>query len=411
MSCRDGTQYVIIGNGIAGTTAAEVLRRADPNGCVTLITDEPYPLYNRVALPRLLKLQVREEKVLMRTVEAHEKLGIKLLLETKVRAIDPEERVVLTDRGQQLPFDRLLIASGGRPNRLEVPGADAYGVFNFQTLADTRAIMEALKTARRAVTVGGSFIGYELTEAFLARGLQVTWLIRESCFLGYHGYLDEEGGEIVDRIARRAGVEVIYEDEVAGVVPDGGRVKQVKTKRGRVIEADIVGVGIGLRLNTDFVKDTPIETNRGVITDEYLATAMPGVYAAGDVAEFWDVVTEERHALGTWPNAAAQGRIAARNMLGAGEIFVDVPDYTSGLFDSNIACSGIVPRDHPEVESVKWVDRENLSYRRLFFKDGRLVGAVLIGEMKGRKRLLELIRTKARLEPCVRQKLLDLVAV
>jgi len=409
VSCRDGTQYVIIGNGIAGTTAAEVLRRADPGGCVSLITDEPYPLYNRVALPRFLKGQVREEKVLMRTPEAHEKLGINLLLETKVTAVSLEERVVLTDRGQQIPFDRLLIASGGRPNRLKVPGADAYGVFNFQTLDDTKAILEALKTARRAVTVGGSFIGYELTEAFSARGLEVTWLIRESRFLGYHGYLDEEGGEIVDRIARRAGVEVIYEDEVSEVVADGGRVKQVKTRKGRVIEADIVGVGIGLRLNIEFLKDTPIETGWGVITDEYLATNVPGVYAAGDVAEFWDVVTEERHTLGTWPNAAAQGRVAARNMLGAKEVFVDVPDYTSGLFDSNIACSGIVPKDHPEAEAITRVDWQNLNYRRLFFKDGRLVGAVLIGEMKGRKRLLDLIRTKAQIEPSEREKLLEIL--
>ncbi len=400
-----GTRYVIIGNGIAGTTAAELLRRSDPDGCITLITDEPYPLYNRVALPRLLKLQVREERVLMRTVEAHKKLGINLLLETKVTRVDTHERLVLTEQGQVIPFDRLLIASGGRPNRLKVPGADAYGVFNFQTLADTKAIMECVKGARRAVTVGGSFIGYELTEAFVARGLEVTWLIRESCFLGYHGYLDEDGGQIVDRIARRAGVEVIYEDEVAEIVPDGGRVKKVITRKGKELEADIVGVGIGLTLNTEFVKDTPIETNRGILTDEYLETGVPGVYAAGDVAEFWDVVTEERHTLGTWPNAAAQGRVAARNMLGAKEVFVEVPDYTSGLFDSNIACSGVVPRDHPEVESLKWVDRQNLNYRRLFFKDGRLVGAVLIGEMKGHKRLLELIKSRAAVEPCKRQEL------
>jgi NAD(P)H-nitrite reductase large subunit len=289
-----------------------------------------------------------------------------------------------------------------------VPGADACGVFNFQTLDDTKAILEALKTARRAVTVGGSFIGYELTEAFAARGLEVTWLIRGPRFL--HWYLDEEGGEVVDRIARRAGVEVIYEDEVSEVVAAGGRVKQVKTRKGRLIEADIVGVGIGLTLNTGFLKDTPIEVNRGVVTDEFLATKAPGVYAAGDVAEFWDVVTEERRTLGTWPNAAAQGRVAARNMLGAKEVFVDVPDYTSGLFDSNIACSGIVPKDHPEAESITWVDWQNLNYRRLFFKDGRLVGAVLIGEMKGRKQLLELIRTKARLESCERARFLEAVS-
>ncbi len=409
MGCREGTKYVIIGNGIAGTTAAEALRRADPGASVVLLTDEPYPLYNRVALPRFLKGQVREEKVLLRTVEAHTRQGINLLLETRVVGLNLTDRTVITGTGKEIPFDRLLIASGGRPNRLEVPGAQAYGVFNFHTLDDSKAILEALKTARRAVAIGGSFIGYELTEAFRARGLEVVWLIRESCFLGYYGYLDEEGGRIVDQIARKNGVEVVYEDEAAEILVDSGRVKGVRTKRGRYLEADIVGVGIGLTLNVDFVRGTAIECGRGVLTDEYLKTSVCGVYAAGDVAEFYDLVTGERHALGTWPNAALQGKVAAKNMLGAEEPFLEVPDYTSGLFDSNIACSGVLPRDHPDLESLKWADFESLSYRRLFFKDGRLVGAVLIGEMRGRKKLLELIRTKAYVEPSERPKLLDLV--
>ncbi|MER3449167.1 MAG: NAD(P)/FAD-dependent oxidoreductase [Chloroflexota bacterium] len=409
MACRDGTDYVIIGNGIAGTTAAEVIRRADPGGCVVLISEEPYPLYNRVALPRFLKGQVREEKVLMRTVEAHTKQGIKLLLETRVVGLNLEDRTVITEAGKELAFDRLLIASGGRPNRLNVPGAEAHGVFNFQTLDDAKAILAALKDARRAVTIGGSFIGYELTEAFRARGLEVTWLMRGPYFLSSFGYLDEDGGRIVDLIARRNGVEVIYEDEAAEVLVNCGRVKGVKTKRGRHLEADVIGVGIGLSLNIDFLRGTPIECRRGVLTDEYLRASVAGVYAAGDVAEFYDLITGERHALGTWPNAAQQGKVAAKNMLGAEEAFLEVPDYTSGLFDSNIACSGVLPREHPDLEAIKWADFENLSYKRLFFKGGRLVGAVLIGEMRGRKRLLELIKAKAYIEPSERPKLLDLV--
>src|SRR5690606_35481329 len=169
-------RYVVVGNGVAGTTAAETIRKHDPNGRVTLITDEPYPLYNRVALPRFLRGDIDQRRVMMRDAESHRRKGIELRLGVRVTRVNPEERTVLLRDGQELPYDRLLLATGGTPRRLAVSGAAARGVHYFQSLDDARHLIDDARVARRAVTVGGSYIAYELTEGLRARGLEVTWL-------------------------------------------------------------------------------------------------------------------------------------------------------------------------------------------------------------------------------------------
>jgi len=195
----DTRRYVIIGNGIAGTGCAETLRKLDPTCQITLLAEEPYPLYNRVSLPPFLKLQAPESKVLMRTRERHEQNRIDLRLETRVTHVCVAERTVVTHTGKEWPYDALLVATGGRPNRLPVPGGDLHGVYNFQTLDDSKAINQRILEARTAVTTGGSYIAYELTEAFRARGLHTTWVMRGPRFL--RRTLDAEGGRIVDAIA------------------------------------------------------------------------------------------------------------------------------------------------------------------------------------------------------------------
>src|SRR5690606_38298705 len=172
------------------------IRKHDPTGRITLITDEPYPLYNRVALPRFLRGDIDQRRVMMRDAESHRRKGIELRLGVRVTRVNPEERTVLLRDGQELPYDRLLLATGGTPRRLAVPGADARGVHYFQSLDDARHLIDDARGARRAVTVGGSYIAYELTEGLRARGLEVTWLIRGPRFL--HRVLDEQGGELVD---------------------------------------------------------------------------------------------------------------------------------------------------------------------------------------------------------------------
>jgi len=397
--------YVIIGNGIAGTNAAERLRKEDPASRVVILAAESYPLYNRVALPKFLKGQTTVSKVLLRDAEWHRNLRIELHLETRAVQVDVATRTVVTDRGQEFAYDKLLVATGGRPNRLAVPGGDAYGVYSFQTLDDAKSIAERVAEARSAVTVGGSYIAYELTDAFAHLGLETTWLIRGPRFL--HRVLDEDGGKLVDMLAREAGVNVLYGEEAAEVVTKNGVVAKVVTKGGRTIEADMVGVGIGQTLNTEVIAGTGVEVRKGIVTDASMRTSVPDIFAAGDVCEFYDVTIDAYNLLGTWANASSHGKVAAAGMLGGLETHADVPGYSSTLFSSTLSVVGITSESRGDLESISRVDWESKSYRRLFFLGNRLVGAVFIGGRKGKRQLTDMIRERAPIEGR-REQLLEL---
>src|SRR5205085_1148492 len=302
-------RYVIIGNGVAGTTAAETLRKNDPNCSIQLFTNEPHPLYNRVSLPRFLQGVITEQKVMIRDFAWHEQRNIQLQTETFVTDVNTDEHVVVTDKGQIFPYDALLVATGGWANPLRVPGAkDLKHIYNFVTLDDTKTIIERMLESRTALAYGGSFISYELCDGFAMRKLNTTWIMRGPYWL--RSCLDPDGGEVVDNIAKKFGVEVIHGDEVASVVPQNGVPGYVKTKRGREIQTDMIGVGLGITLNTQILAHTPVEVREGLVVNEYLETNVPGVYAAGDIAEFFDLTVDEHHTMGTWDNALAHGRIA-----------------------------------------------------------------------------------------------------
>jgi NAD(P)H-nitrite reductase large subunit len=401
----ENTRFVIIGNGAAGTYCAEELRKNDLACNITLIDDEPYPCYNRVALPRFIKGVLLEQRVYVKDLAWHEKNRIALLSETTVEAVDFDGKTVRLHNGREQPYDRLLIATGGRPNKLECPGAkDAAHVFNFQYLDESRAILQRIKESKVAVVLGGSFIGYELTEAFAFQKLETHWLMRGPRFL--RRALDEAGGRVVDLLAKDEHVETHYDEAIAEIAPQNGQML-VRTTRGNQIAADLVGIGLGLTMNTEVFAGR-LKTNVGIVTNEFLETNAKDVWAAGDVAEFFDVVAQRYHRMGTWDNSLNHGKHVARNMLGAREPFIDVPMYASGMFRSNISVFGVTPEEDPEVEPLGDVDFDTRSYRQLFFKGKTLVGAILIGKMKGRKKILELISTRATIED--RTAVLDLLA-
>jgi NAD(P)H-nitrite reductase large subunit len=389
-------RYVVIGNGIAGTTAAETLRKNDPNCHISLFAEEPYPLYNRVALPPALKLEKPMPKVFLKTVEFHAERNICFYPSTRVTSVDLVGKVVVTDRGTEAPFDSLLVATGGVPNPLPAQGADAHGVCYFQTFDDTADLLNRISRSQKAVTVGGSYIAYELAEAFVSRGLDVTWLVRGPHVM--HRMLDEDGGAVVDAIGRRKGVDFVYRDSAESVEARDGAVAAVVTTGGRRIETDFIGCGLGLHLNHDFLPKPQIETAYGIVTNEFLQSSAEDVYAAGDVAEFLDTELNLHHSMGTWASATLHGRIAALNMAGARQAVVDLPNYTSTLFDSRMTVFGSTTEIEPNLNAVSRTtsptDGNDWAYRRLFFREDRLVGAVLIGDMHARIDLIKMIKAR-----------------
>ncbi len=396
MAAEVGKKYVIIGNGVAGTTCAQILRKNDIACDITLITNEPYPLYNRVSLPRFLQGVLTEQKVMIRDFDWHTQQRITLLTETLVTRVDTAERTVYLSKGDPLTYDGLLIATGGWANPLRVPGVRGTAhIYNFVTLDDTKELIARALESKHAVTLGGSFIAYELSEGFNKRGCHVTWLMRGPYWL--RTTLDEEGGRLVDEIATHHGVEVVHGVEINEVIPADGVPKSVLASSGKEYHAGVIGVGLGLTLNHGFLNGDSIERRSGIVVNEYLETTAPGVYAAGDVAEFYDTMIGQHHTMGTWDNALAHGRIAAVNMAGGGEPYEDVPTYTSPLFDTNIAVMGVAESNNPQLTSISRLmpgERGGKDYRKFFFKDNQLVGAVFIGSPKGRKKVVNLIQTR-----------------
>ena len=398
-------RYVILGNGIAGQTAAEELRKADADASIVMIAAERHPLYNRVALPRYLRGQVRREKVFMRTAEDYPKQNLDVHFETWATEVDAAGKVVRTNRDQEFPYDALLIATGGRPKPPPWPGSDDVSqVIGFQTLDDTDAIIEKADAAERVLVMGGSFIGYELAEGVSFRKkAQLTWIMRGPWFLRY--VLDEEGGQLCRQLGEAQGVEFICSDEVQKFSRTNGRFL-AETVNGKRVEFDVLTYGVGLDYYTEPVRDSVVKLDKGIVTDAKLRTSAPDVYAAGDIAVFYDLMVERHNQMGTWDNAEAHGKVAARNMAGGDEDFFDVPTYTTTMFGSTLAVMGVTPDVQPNLESVRTFSLEEKFYRKLFFKDDRLVGAIMIGPPKGRKKLIEIMRSRVRIER-PKQELLD----
>ena len=398
-------RYVILGNGIAGQTAAEELRKLDSEASIVMIAAERHPLYNRVALPRYLRGQVRREKVFMRTAEDYERQNLDIHFETWATEIDAANKVVRTNRDQEFAYDALLIATGGRPKPPPWPGSDQVSqTIGFQTLDDTDAIIEKADAAERVLVMGGSFIGYELAEGVSFRKkAKLTWIMRGPWFLRY--VLDEEGGQLCRQLGEAQDVEFITSDEVQKFSRSNGRFV-AETVNGHRVDFDVLTYGVGLDYYTEPVSSTGIELNKGIVTDAKLRTSAPDVYAAGDIAVFYDLMVERHNQMGTWDNAEAHGEVAARNMAGASEDFFDVPTYTTTMFGSTLAVMGVTPDVQPDLESVRTYSFEEKFYRKLFFKDDRLVGAIMIGPPKGRKKLIEIMRSRQRIER-PKQDLLD----
>lgn len=387
---------MILGNGIAGQTCAEELRTRDPAAVITMIAAERHPLYNRVALPRYLRGQVREEKVLMRTLNDYTNRGLDLRLETWATEIDPGQRVVRTNRGEEFAYDALLVATGGRPKPAPWPGADQVPhLYPFQTLDETQAIIERVESAEHVLVMGASFIAYELAEGIVHRGKKVTWMMRGPWFLRY--VLDQEGGELCRRMGAEMGVEFILEDELTGISALGTGYRG-QTQAGRQIDFDTLCYGVGLDYYTEPLAGTGVEIRRGVVTDAKLRTGVPDIYAAGDVAVFYDLMLQKHNQMGTWDNAMAHGKVAAHNMAGDDEDFFDVPTYTTTMFGSTMAVMGVTPDIQPDMESVRTYSFQDKYYRKLFFIDDRLVGAIMIGPPKGRKRLIEIMQSRQPVE-------------
>lgn len=325
---------VIVGAGAAGNAAAEMLRRQGFTGSVTMIGMENEVPYDRPNLSKdYLAGTAPEEWIPLRPADFYSKHGIELLKDSRVTSIDSQAGTVSLSSGQTRKYDRLLLATGAEPVRPPIPGAELGHVHYLRTLADSRAIIEASKEARIAVVIGGSFIGLEVAAALRARGLQVDLVSPEQTPLAR--VLGPELGAFVRTIHEKQGVTFRLGRSVTGITRGA-----VRLDNGESLPADIVVVGVGVRPLVQLAVDAGADMSRGVVVNEYLATSLPGVFAAGDIARYPDSRFGDDIRIEHWVVAERQGQTAAKNMLGRAEPYTSVPFFWSNHYDVSISYVG-----------------------------------------------------------------------
>jgi len=370
-------RYVLIGTGPAGVTAAEALRRTDPAGDVTLVSDEPEPPYSRMAIPYFLNRKIGEQGTYLRKDPDHfESQGIGVV-HGRVARVDTARNLVALEDGGALGYDRLMVASGSRPITPNIRGIDLPGVHPCWTLADARKIAERAVSGASIVLIGAGFIGSIILESLALRGARLTVLEMGDRMVPR--MMNETAGNLLMQWCERQGVEVRVSTRVDEIQEAGQGRLRVQTDDGSAIEADLVITAVGVRPNVSFLAGTGVEVSDGVLVDEYLETNAEHIFAAGDVAEGRDFSTGGYAVHAIQPTAADHGRIAALNMAGLrvpyqGSLSMNVLD-TLGLVSASFGQWAGVDGG----ESVELSEPDEYRYLNLQFDGDVLVGANSLG--------------------------------
>ena len=405
-------KHVILGNGPAGVIAAETIRKHNPADEIVMIGSEPEPPYSRMAIPYLLVGNINEEGTYLRKTKGHfDQLKIQQV-SGHAESVDTKAKQVKLVGGKSLAYDKLLIATGSKPVRPPIPGIDSAGVHPCWTLEDARAIQKLAKPGARVLQMGAGFIGCIILEALASRGVELT--VVEMGNRMVPRMMTEGAGTLIKEWVQKKGVTVYTDTKVESITPvqsSGGIVSKiagifggsnnsplaVKLSNGKTIEVDLVISATGVKPNIEYLKNSGIEINTGILVDQQMRTSAPDVYAACDVTESVDFSTGKRIVNAIQPNAAEQARIAGANMAGEhteslGTIQINVLD-TLGLISSSFGQWWGVEGG----QSVELRDPVNFKYMRLEFQDDILIGATSCGLTEHVGVLRGLIQTRVAL--------------
>jgi 3-phenylpropionate/trans-cinnamate dioxygenase ferredoxin reductase component len=330
--------FVIVGGGFAGAKAAETLRASGFDGPVLLLGTEPDLPYERPPLSKeILRGEAEDSSAFVHPEGYYREHDIELRLDTSVASIDTAAGTVTTAGGESIGYDRLLIATGAEPRRLDVPGSGLDGIHYLRTLADSQDLRTALRSASRLAVVGAGWIGSEVAAS--ARQLGVDVALVDPMSAPLVRVLGPELGRVYLDLHREHEVSLHMDTAVAGFSGDD-RVSGVVTGDGSVIDADLVVVGIGVEPRLELARAAGLDLEGGIRVDATLETSAPGVFAAGDVAAAWHPVLNRRLRVEHWANALNQGETAGRNMLGEGQAYDRVPYFFSDQYDLGMEYRG-----------------------------------------------------------------------
>jgi nitrite reductase (NADH) large subunit len=375
---------VVIGNGMAAVHLVdELARRALGRYAIAVIGEEPRLAYNRVLLSAVLAREVSRSDIELRSARWWIQRGVTLLYGRTATAIDPEIRRVRLVDGATLPYARLVFATGSRPIRLGVPGAELSGVMTFRDLADVAAIEAAAQRHARVAVIGGGLLGLEAAYGLAKAGAKVTIVHLMDRLM--ERQLDNQAAGLLKGAVEARGITVLLDSETVAIVGKR-RVQAVMLKNGRQIEADLVVVAAGIRPNIDLARDAGLSVDRGIVVDDSLQTSRPGIYAIGECAEHRGVC------YGLVEPAYEQARVLAAHLTG------ERAHYPGSVLATNLKVSGVNVFSAgdflgvPGTEQLVFSDRGLGIYKKLVISKGRLVGAVLFGDTADGLWYVDLIR-------------------
>ena len=377
-------RYVIIGNGPAGTAAVEGIREADPKGGITVISDEGVMNYSKPLLSYLLARKVKKNQLAHRPENFYARNGVELLLKKKaVKLETAQKRVVLSD-SSSVPYDQLLIATGGAPIPLKISGKKTQGIFTFTRLEEAEELIRYLKdhSVREAVVVGGGLIGLKAMEGLLGRDISVTLVELADRVLS--ATFDRRASKIIEGALKKEGCRVFLKNTVGKIVGNrSGGVKEVVLQNQRKIPCQVVIEAVGVLPNVGWLKGTEVRCDRGILVNEYLQTSAEGVFAAGDCCQAPGFFGGPPGVLPIWPSAVRQGKVAGFNMTGGKK------EYEGALVMNSVELCGIPtisvgltdPREENGFETLESVSEEKGIYKKLVLRDDRIVGALFVGDI------------------------------
>lgn len=370
--------YAIIGNSTAAIGAIESIRKYDKTTPITLISDEPWHTYSRPLISYYLGGKVKEENMIYRPLDFYTKNNVETILGVKAVKVDFEGKTVTLETKKTLKYTRLLIATGGKPFVPPMEGLGKKKIFNFIKFDDVKEIEKLAIKGSRAVVVGASFSGLKAVEALVKRGVDITVIDIMSRIMPR--VLDDTAAGIARKRLEENGVKVLLGNTVDKILGDD-TATGVLLKDGTQIDCDFIILAIGVRCNTDLVKDTGIKINRGIVVDDHMRTSIPGVYAAGDVAEGYNFIEDKMMEIAIIPNAYNQGETAGANMAGVNRSFNQGFIMNSmPLLDLPIISAG-ASEEREGIEVIKISIPEKNVYKKFYISGNKLIGFLLITDV------------------------------
>ena len=389
-------KLVVVGNGMAGVATVEHILKHRPDFEITIFGDETHVNYNRIMLSMVLAGEKSSDEIVLNDIDWYRSNKIHTRLGVKVARIDRESRQVIGDDGQAVPYDNLILATGSSAFVPPIPGVDKKNVHVFRTLDDTRDLMAKARKGLKVAVIGGGLLGLEAARGLQVRGCDVTVIHLGASLMDKQ--LDATGGEYLKRRIENLGIRVMLPKQTAALTGNG-KVEGLRFSTGDEIDAELVVIATGIRPNAQLAREAGLEVNRGIVVNDFMETSDPGIFAVGECTE------HRGETFGLVAPLFDQARVLAARISGRSESGFSAPAPAAKLkiMGIDICSAGSIDDAAPGVEMVRYEDPALGAYKKLFLRDNRLIGMILVGDIEDEHTYMDWMRSNTDLSELRRQ--------